>query len=129
MLNYEGLYEDLQPVLKDLKDSASAAGRLQKAINKDIEAGNLVNARKNIDSMKQTAQSLTEAIKAVSDITGGFDTQTYFADGDFTRQLLEVCKEIGIDVVGERGNYEMFPFKVRIVGDEEHEGEVYVNRK
>ena len=59
----------------------------------------------------------------------GFDTKAYFMDGDFTRQLLDACADKGIDVKGEKGVYEMFPYKVRISSDEEHAGEVYIDRK
>lgn len=129
MLNYEELYNELQPVLKQLKDAASAAGRQQKAVTKGVDSGNLAEVKKNIEAMKETAAAFTESIARLSQLTEGFDTRAYFADGDFTRQLLDACEACGIDVVGERGNYEMFPFKVRIVGDEEHDGEVYINRK
>ncbi len=129
MQNYEELYEALQPILKKLKDGAGAANRLQKAIQKDTESGNLTNMKKNIEALKESCAQLTETIADVSDAADGFDTQTYFAEGDFARQLLEACQDAGVDVKGERGIYEMFPYKVRIVGDEDHDGEVYINRK
>lgn len=129
MLNYEEFYGELQPVLKSLKDNAGAANRLQKAIQKDTESGNLVNLKKNIDALKDTAALLQEAIADASQMADAFDTQAYFSGGDFAKQLIQACDKIGVDVKGERGIYEMFPYKVRIVGDEEHDGEVYINRK
>lgn len=129
MLNYEDFYKEMQPVLKKLKDSAAAANRLQKGIQKDMDSGNLVNAKKSIETLKAAAEGLEEAISDASAITDGFDSRAYFAEGDFTRQLIEACETIGVDVKGERGIYEMFPYKVRITGDEDHDGEVYINRK
>ena len=129
MLNYEDLYNELQPVLKKLKDAASAAGRQQKAVTKGVESGNLTDVKKLIEAMKVTAADLSRTIEDLSGLTQEFDTRAYFAEGDFTRQLLQACEDRGIDVVGERGNYEMFPFKVKIAGDEDHDGEVYINRK
>lgn len=129
MISYEALYEELLPVLKRLKDGVGSTNRLQKAIQKDTESGDLVNVKKNIGLLKESAAGLTEAIEELSGLVEQFDTQTYFAEGDFARQLVEACKDVGVDVKGERGIYEMFPYKVRIVGDEDHDGEVYINRK
>ena len=75
MQNYETLLENLAPLSKNVKDAANATVRLQKAIQKNAENGNLTDAK------------------------------------------------------GEKGVYEMFPYKVRILGDEEHPAEVYMDRK
>ena len=55
--------------------------------------------------------------------------RAFAKSGDFTIQLLDSCKEKKIDVKGEKGVYEMFPYKVRILGDSEHPAEVYMDRK
>lgn len=129
MLNYEDLYDALQPLEKDLKDNASTAVRLQKSIQKDTETGNLANIRKSLASLKETAASLAEVISNLEETVEGFDARAYFAEGDFSRQLLEACEARGVDVKGDLGIYEMFPYKVRVTGDMEHDGEVYINRK
>lgn len=129
MQNYEELYDVLQPMEKALRDSASAVTRLQKAIQKNTENGNLAEVKKSLEAMAEAAVLLQERIEATAGAVNGFDTKSYFADGDFTRQLLESCAEKGVDVRGETGVYEMFPYKVRITGDGVNDGEVYINRK
>ena len=129
MHNYEELYAVLQPLEKALKDSAAAVTKHQKAIQKNTDNGTLAEVKKSLEAASDAAKLLAERIEAVREEVDGFDTRAYFAEGDFTRQLLDACKEREIDVRGETGIYEMFPFKVRIVGDEEHDGEVWINRK
>ena len=129
MLNYEELYETLQPMEKALKDSAGAVTRLQKAIQKNTENGNLTEVKKNLEALAEAVDLLKERVDAVGAEVNAFDTKAYFVEGDFTRQLLAACEEKEIDVIGERGVYEMFPYKVRITGDMEHAEEVYINRK
>ena len=128
-MNYEELYNTLQPDIKDLKDAASAAVRLQKTIVKHIETGNLAEVRKALDQMGEALEKAEAAATGLTAELDGFDTREYFAGGDFSRQLLEACAAEEIDVKGEHGVYEMFPYKVRVLGDEEHAEEIYVNRK
>ena len=129
MQNYEELYRALQPLEKALKDSAAAVTKQQKAIQKNTETGNLAEVKKSLEAIAEAAKTLQEGIDAVLSEIDSFDTRAYFADGDFTKQLLDACAEKGVDVRGETGVYEMFPFKVRIIGDEEHDSEIWINRK
>lgn len=129
MLNYEDLAASLLPTEKAMKDAASAAARLQKALQKNVDAGNLTEAKKNLSALDDAIVQLNAAVDEARSEIEGFDTQAYFADGTFTRQLLGACEERGIDVRGEKGVYEMFPFKIRVLGDEERQGEVYMDRK
>jgi len=128
-MNYEELYESLQPLEKALKDSAGTVARLQKAIQKNTETGNLNEVKKSLAALSEAASLLQERIDAVDDEVNAFDSDDYFVSGDFTKQLLEACAQKDIDVKGEKGVYEMFPYKVRITGDGEHAAEVYINRK
>lgn len=129
MLNYEDLFRTLQTLDKNLKDSAGAVARLQKAIQKNTEAGNLTEVKKGLAALNDTVEQLKTAASAMEAEVNAFDTGAYFTDGDFTRQLLEACAAREIDVKGEKGVYEMFPFKVRVYGDGENAGEVYIDRK
>ncbi len=129
MQNYEELFEALQPLEKALGDAASAVAKYHKSIKKNTDTGNLTEVKKSLDAAAETANLLQERIQTVREAVEGFDTQSYFAEGDFTRQLLDACRDRGIDVRGETGVYEMFPFKVRITGDAEHDGEIWINRK
>lgn len=125
-MNYEELYETLQPMGKNLKDSANAVGRLQKAVLKDADNGNLTDMKKDLAALREAADLLQERIQAYETEASGFDTGEYFMSGDFTRQLLDACAAKNVDVKGEKGIYEMFPYKVRISAETE---EVYMNRK
>lgn len=129
MLNYEDLYQELQPMEKALKDSAGAITRLQKAVQKNTETGNLTEVKKNLEQLQEAVDQLRDQLKTVTEEIEGFDTKEYFTSGDFTSQLLEACREKDVDVKGEMGTYEMFPYKVRIVGDAERPEEVWINRK
>ena len=126
---YEEFLAELQPAGKQLKDSSASVARLQKALQKNQETGNLAEMRKTLDALSESVSQLRCAVDAVSAALEGFDTRSYFAGGDFSRELLDACREKGIDVKGEKGVYEMFPYKVRVLGDGEHPGEVYIDRK
>ena len=128
-MNYEELYNALQPDMKDLKDAASAAVRSQKAIVKNTDTGNLAEVKKALSLLEDALRKADTAAACLSAEISRFDTHEYFAGGDFSKQLLEACAAAEIDVKGEKGIYEMFPYKVRVVGDAEHAEEVYINRK
>ena len=128
-MNYEELYAQLTPLEKDLKDSANLIAKLQKAVSKNTETGNLTELKKSLEQMREAAVLLSERVEQVTQQTESFDVLEYFKSGDFARQLLEACREREIDVRGEMGVYEMFPYKVRIYGDDEHAQEVWIDRK
>ena len=125
-MNYEALYEKLSPLGKNLKESVNLAGRLQKTILKDAENGNLADMKKTLVLLTDALTVLQERTRAYEEAANDFDTSDYFMSGDFTQQLLEACGEKGVDVQGDQGVYEMFPYKVRIVAEAQ---EVYMNRK
>ena len=128
-MNYEELYQSAGSAEKGLKDSVNTVNRLFKAIVKDTENGNLNDMKKCLEQLSETSASLGQKVAALQETVDSFDAREYFASGDFSRQLLEECQQKKIDVIGEKGVYEMFPFKVRIYGDEEHAEEVWINRK
>ena len=105
-MNYEELYDLLQPVCKDLKDQSNLIGRMYKAIVKDVEAGNLKGVTKSLETMKSAIASLTAAARRA--------------------EMLDACREKEIDVIGESPVFEMFPYRVRI--DAENQ-EVFLDRK
>ena len=129
MNGYEDFLTDIQSAGKGLKDSASAAVRLQKGLQKNLETGNLAEVKRIVSALDETIEQLRASADAVRAGIEGFDTREYFAEGGFSRQFLDACKEKGINVRGEKGVYEMFPYKVRVLGDAEHPGEVYIDRK
>ncbi len=129
MLNYETLLEELKTPVKGVKDTAAATVSAQKKIQKNLDLGNLTEVKKQLAALKEAAEALSSQADALREQLEGFDVQEYFVSGDFTRQLLECCEQKSIDVKGEKGVYEMFPYKIRIVGDEERPGEVWMDRK
>ena len=128
-MNYEELKSQLTALEKALKDGAAAATRQQKTLQKNEDVGNLVEMKKTLATMKETVSGLQASLAETENMLNGFDVQEYFLSGDFTRQLLESCKEKRIDVQGEKGVYQMFPYKIRIVADAEHAAEVWMDRK
>ena len=128
-MNYEDLYAALQGAVKSVKDAAGAAARQQKALAKNVETVNLTEAGKNLAALREAAAQLGALVEQAETEMRGFDTQAYFAGGDFTRQLLDECAEKGIDVRGEKGVYEMFPYKIRVLGDADRPAEVWLDRK
>ena len=129
MQQYENLVEALKPLQKSVKDGAASTVSTQKKIAKDVETGNLTEARKLITGLKETAAQLIRQTEALEEELNRFDVQDYFISGDFTREMLKACEDRGIDVKGEKGVYEMFPYKIRVVGDDERPGEVWMDRK
>ena len=111
MLNYENLLEELKIPVKGIKDSSGATVSAQKKIQKNLELGNLTEVRKQLAALKEAADLLGSQADALQEQLDGFDVQEYFVSGDFTRQLLESCEKKAIDVKGEKGVYEMFPYK------------------
>ncbi len=128
-MNYEELFSSLSALEKDLKDSVKAADRLFKTAQKNTADGNMPELIKALSQLSEVSSQMGDRTGAVLKEAKAFDTKAYFVSGDFTRQLLDACEERGIDVKGEKGVYEMFPYKVRIYGDDEHAEEVWINRK
>lgn len=128
-MNYEELLAELSALEKDLKALVKDADRFSKQAVKNTETGNLAELNKNIQQLREASEKLQTVVQGLAETTDGFDTKEYFESGAFTRQMLEACEKTGINVIGEKGVYEMFPFKVRVVGDAEHAEEVWINRK
>lgn len=125
-MNYEELYQNLQPDQKALKDSLASLQKLYKAVCKEMESGDLKSLNRDLNSMKDSAGQLAAALENLESTTAGFDARAYFEGGDFAKQMLSVCEEKGIDVRGEFPTYEMFPYKVRL--DVENQ-DLYLDRK
>ena len=129
MQQYESFRDGLTGALKNVKDTAGAAVGAQKKIQKNIDLGNLAEVKKQLAALQEAAERLGRQTAELQQQIEQFDVQDYFVSGDFTRQLLEACERKEIDVKGEKGVYEMFPYKIRIVGDDERPGEVWMDRK
>lgn len=125
-MNYEDLYQDLQPDQKTLKDSLASLQKLFKVVNREMENGDLKSFAKDLSTMAEAAANLSASLRGLQATVEGFDTKEYFESGDFARQMLEICEEKGVDVRGESPIYEMFPYKVKV--DVENQ-DLYMDRK
>lgn len=125
-MNYEELYDSLQNLEKSLKDRQAAALKQFKNAVKNTESGDIKNLSKNLEQLSSVLAEQQDIVKGLKQHVDGFDTKSYFENGDFASQLLDACVEKGIDVKGEYPSYEMFPYKVKI--DAENQ-DVYVDKK
>lgn len=125
-MNYENLYQSLQPDQKSLKESIASLQKLYKAISREMEGGDIKNLVKDLNSMKEAAGRLTSSLESYGDTVESFDAKEYFENGEFTEQMLAICQEKNVDVRGEFPVYEMFPYRVKV--DTENQ-DLYLDRK
>lgn len=125
-MNYENLYEALQPQEKSLKDSIASLQKLSKAVMRETESGDIKSLSRDLNTIEEMVFSLSAILDGLKSSVEGFDTKAYFENGDFAEQMLEVCREEEVDVRGEFPVYEMFPYRVRL--DAENQ-DVYLDRK
>ncbi|HKL57490.1 MAG TPA: hypothetical protein VJ854_03755 [Sphaerochaeta sp.] len=112
-MNYEDLYVRYQNLEKTLKDKTKLVTRLQKAISKEMEAGELVKCINDTAQMRQASEEVTSLLEEIEALVTSFDQTGYIESGDFAEQLLLECAVHGIDVKGNFPNFEMFPNKLR----------------
>ena len=125
-MDYESLYREYQYIEKNLKDQIKSLAKLQKSIAKGMESGELAKSRSDLAQLQTVNETTSESIDGLKGVLLGFDSREYIESGLFASQLLEQCREAGIDVIGEFPVYEMFPYRVRISVEEEA---VYLDRK
>jgi len=125
-MNYEEFYGMMQPQEKLVKDQLASLQKLFKAMLRETENGDIKSLIRDVNAMRETCKALKTALEGVKDTMDGFDTKSYFAEGDFAEQMLSICEEKGVDVRGEFPVYEMFPYKVKL--DAENQ-DVYLDRK
>ena len=125
-MNYEERYQELQPIVKQLKEAAAAGQKGYKSAAKDIDKGDIRDLAKQMAALEEAAQKQLDAVRQLKASMEGFDTAKYFEDGDFTRQMLECAEKSGVDVAGDNPVFEMFPYKVRIDAANQ---DVFLNRK
>jgi len=125
-INYEVFYGEVQQKEKNLRDKLQQAQRSFKTITKDSERGDIKKLTKDIDDLCNITAELTSLSNSLQAMTESFDSKTYFESGEFTRQMIEYCNQYGVDIRGEGGTYELFPFRLRV--DAENQ-DLYVNRR
>ena len=126
MINYEDFYGAWQTEAKPLKDSLNVLTRLFRKMQQEVEAGDVKGLEKDIAAMKETAESLSQSLASLEETASSFNSQAYLESGDFERQMLEECREHGVDVRGESEVYEMVPYRVRLDAANQ---DIYLDRK
>jgi hypothetical protein len=124
-MNYENLFIQYQNLEKSLKDKTKLVVKLQKAIAKEMEGGDINKCITDTASMKRASEEVTELLDQIASLVASFDQREYIESGDFAEQLLAQCEENGIDVKGDFPVFEMFPNKLRI----DPNLEIYLDRK
>lgn len=125
-MNYEDLYQTLQPQEKSLKDSISSLQKLSKAIGRQTESGDIKSLSQSLDALADAIASATASLEDIKDTVGNFDAKTYFENGEFAEQMLAACQEADVNVRGDFPIYEMFPYRVKL--DAENQ-DIYLDRK
>jgi len=125
-MNYEELYSEYLLKEKELRNQFTDLQKCYKRLIKEMETGDIKNAIKSINSLIETVHLSGQTGNAMLDITQGFDTNAYLSDGEFAEQMLAYCEKSGVDAIGENNNYELFPFKVKIDGEN---AEILLDRK
>lgn len=125
-MNYEDLYQSLQPHEKSVKDSLASLQKLFKSISRETEYGDIKSLSRDLTAMSETVNAISSSLQEMKEATDGFDSKTYFESGEFAEQMLAACQEKGVDVRGEAPVYEMFPYRVRL--DTENQ-DLWLDRK
>lgn len=125
-MNYEELYQMVQPQEKSLKDGLALLQKLFKAVSRETESGDLKSLIRDVNAMSEAAASVSAVLKEIDETVAGFDARAYFESGEFGEQMLEICREKGVDVRGSFPVYEMFPYRVKL--DTENQ-DIYLDRK
>jgi len=125
-MDYEVVLQEYKVLEKSLKEKTSIVSKVQKALAKEMEKGDLRSFSKDILTIQDTSVNISQILKEMQELIDGFDTKSYFENGSFAQQMLSLCEENQVDVIGDFPNYEMFPYKVRF--DVENQ-DLYMDRK
>ena len=81
-MNYEEMYQNLQPAQKDLKDALALLQRLYKTVCKEAESGDVKSLLKDLNAMKDSAALLAGALGNLEETVSGFNARAYFESGE-----------------------------------------------
>jgi len=125
-MNYEELYSEYLLKEKELRIQINSQQKLYKQLIKEMETGDIKNALKDISALIEIADASKQINGVLRNLVQNFDANAYISDGEFAEQMLAYCEKSGVDAIGENNNYEMFPYKVRLDGEN---AEVWLDRK
>jgi hypothetical protein len=113
-LDYEQYYSDAQVFVRELKEKTDVQSRNVKKIQKCISDGDIGALPKLFTALRDAAREREDALGRMEALTESFNGQEYMSGGDFTAQMLECCRQLGVDVQGSFPIYEMFPCRVTV---------------
>jgi hypothetical protein len=125
-MDYELLFTQYEELADKFKAQLSQQQRLFKRVNKSMALGNLRDAGKDIAALALFCEESLASNAQMADLIDEVDAADYLASGDFSEQLVKQCGERGIDIVGEEGTYEIFPYRLKVNPSEE---EILINGK
>jgi hypothetical protein len=125
-MDYELLYAELQSLEKEIGDKLSSLSKTRKNLAKNSENGDIKSVSKDLAQISGLLNECGTAADKYSKLVGGFNVKEYMESGDFAAQIVSECKKLSVDIKGEYPVYEIFPYKVKIDGENQ---EIYVDRK
>jgi len=125
-MDYEVLLASYTDAHELLKSQLAQQQKLLKRIGKSMDVGDLRSAGKDIAAIGPLAEETERTIREIEKIENGADMTEFLASGDFAAQLVDSCKARGIDIIGEEGSYEIFPYRLKVNPADE---EVLINGK
>jgi hypothetical protein len=126
-MDYEDFYGEYEAIANSLKEQLSTQQKLLKRICKNVENGDLKPTAKDLASATSGAEECVRLASEIAEKIAGFDTGSYLESGDFTRQLVALCGENGVNIKGEGTSYEVFPYRLKI--DSQNEDVLVNGRK
>lgn len=117
-MNYEEFYAGLKDLEKSLESSTKDGTKASKNIGKNLEDGTLKGVDKELANLESAIAKQQTQLEELKEKINSFNREEYVTSGDFESQLVEECRNKGINVV-KKGTltYEMFPNKVTISAD------------
>jgi len=125
-MNYEELYSEYLLKEKELRSQINDQQKCYKRLVKEMEDGDIKNALKDISALIEIADASKQINSDILNFVQSFDANSYISNGEFAEQMLAYCEKSGVDTIGENNNYEMFPYKVKLDGEN---AEVWLDRK
>jgi hypothetical protein len=113
-VDFESFHDECVTVAEKLKAGIALQQRLLRRIEKSIDSGDARGAGRDIAAISSAAEDVAANIDNIAGTVKGFDVAAYLSSGDFAKQLVEECGRRGIDIVGEEGSYEIFPYRLKI---------------
>lgn len=126
IMDYEEFYQEYTDIEKLNKESLKNFNRFQKSLSKHMSQGEIKLVGQDFENIKENNKNIEETTAKLEALLDTFNAQDYIESGDWTKQMLKYGEEARIDIQGIFPIYEMFPFKVRIDGENQ---DIFIDRK